>query len=200
MPTTKRVRTALVAALTPMVMICVAAPAASAQLPEAPPIQTYPGDPGRLGDPASWRTPEFNRDNGMVSIGAEFAYAGGYSGTGTNIGVVDSGFFAGHLREHGSLATNYAVGDRARTREHRVRRVHSGSALVVVVVAVTAADTATDPIRRGLARPTVRARASRSPVRPRARRERERAGRGCGRPTTSCGRTEPAGRPRRSRT
>jgi autotransporter-associated beta strand protein len=112
MPTTKRVRTALVAALTPMVMICVAAPGASAQLPEAPPIQSYPGDPGRLGDPASWRTPEFNRDNGMVSIGAEFAYAAGYSGTGANIGVVDSGFFAGHMREHGSLATNYAVGDR----------------------------------------------------------------------------------------
>ena len=112
MPTSKRVRSALVAALTPMVMICVAAPAASAQLPEAPPIQTYPGDPGRLGDPASWRTPEFNRDNGMVSIGAEFAYAAGYSGTGVNIGIVDSGFFAGHMREHGSLDTNYAVGDR----------------------------------------------------------------------------------------
>ena len=29
-----------------------------------------------------------------------------------NIGIVDSGFFAGHMREHGSLDTNYAVGDR----------------------------------------------------------------------------------------
>ena len=77
-----------------------------------PPIESYVGDPGHLGDPASWRTPEFLRDNGMVSIGAEFAYAAGYSGTGENIGMVDSGTFAGHVREHGSLDTNYAVGDR----------------------------------------------------------------------------------------
>jgi subtilase-type serine protease len=75
-------------------------------------IQSYEGDPGRLGDPASWRTPEFLRDNGMLSLGAEFAYAAGYSGTSTNIGIVDSGFFAGHVREHGSLDTNYAIGDR----------------------------------------------------------------------------------------
>ena len=47
-----------------------------------------------------------------MSIGAEFAYAAGYSGAGMNIGLVDSGFFAGHMREHGSLDTNYAVGDR----------------------------------------------------------------------------------------
>jgi autotransporter-associated beta strand protein len=77
-----------------------------------PPIQTYVGDPGQLGDPASWRTPEFLRDNGMVTIGAEYAYAAGYSGTGMNIGMVDSGTFAGHMREHGSLATGYAIGDR----------------------------------------------------------------------------------------
>ena len=29
-----------------------------------------------------------------------------------NIGIVDSGSFAGHMREHGSLDTNYTVGDR----------------------------------------------------------------------------------------
>ena len=44
----------------------------------------------------------------MVSIGAEFAYAAGYSGAGQNIGMVDSGTFAEHQREHGSLDTNYA--------------------------------------------------------------------------------------------
>jgi autotransporter-associated beta strand protein len=77
-----------------------------------PPIETYEGDPGQLGDPASWRTPEFLRDNGLVSIGAEFAYAAGYSGTGMNIGMVDSGYFAGHMREHGSLDTDYEIGDR----------------------------------------------------------------------------------------
>jgi autotransporter-associated beta strand protein len=77
-----------------------------------PPIESYAEDPGRLGDPASWRTPEFLRDNGMISIGAEYAYAAGYAGQGMNIGMVDSGFFAGHMREHGSLDTGYTVGDR----------------------------------------------------------------------------------------
>ncbi len=109
-----RVKSALiVAVVVPMVVACVVAQPASAQLSAAPPpIKTYAGDPGRPGDPASWRTPEFIRDNGLLSLGAEFAYSAGYSGTGMNIGIVDSGFFAGHVREHGSLDTNYAIGDR----------------------------------------------------------------------------------------
>ena len=110
---TKRVKSARIVALVPMVVACVAAQPAQAQLSEPPPpIGSYAGDPGRPGDPASWRTPEFLRDNGMLSIGAEFAYAAGYSGAGMNIGIVDSGAFAGHMREHGSLDTNYTIGDR----------------------------------------------------------------------------------------
>ncbi|MBC6460184.1 S8 family serine peptidase [Actinomadura sp. HBU206391] len=115
MSTTKHVRTALIAALTSMVVVgpCVVAQPAMAQGSKAPPpIKSYVGDPGRLGDPASWRTAEFNRDAGLVSIGAEFAYADGYAGGGMNIGIVDSGVFAGHVREHGSLDTDYATGDR----------------------------------------------------------------------------------------
>jgi subtilase-type serine protease len=96
-----------------MVMTCVAAESAVAQLSAPPaPIESYAGDPGRPGDFKSWRTDEFLRDNGMLSIGAEFAYAAGYAGGGMNIGIVDSGTFAGHVREHGSLDTNYAIGDR----------------------------------------------------------------------------------------
>ena len=110
MSTAKRVKTALIVALTVAMMAGVPALAQFSGAP--PPIQSYEGDPGQLGDPASWRTPEFLRDNGMISIGAEFAYAAGYAGGGMNIGIVDSGFFAGHMREHGSLATNYAIGDR----------------------------------------------------------------------------------------
>jgi autotransporter-associated beta strand protein len=106
--TAKRVTITLVAALASASALAVAPPAATAQVR----LTTYEGDPGRLGDPASWRTPEFDRDVGLVSIGAEFAYAAGYDGTGMNIGLVDSGFFAGHVREHGSFATSYAVGDR----------------------------------------------------------------------------------------
>jgi hypothetical protein len=55
---------------------------------------------------------EFNRDADLVSIGAEFAYAACHSGTGMNIVIVDSGFLAGHVREHGSLDTKYATRDR----------------------------------------------------------------------------------------
>ena len=103
----------LLVALPAMAVPCVVTQPALAGLSVPPaPIESYVGDPGRLGDPASWRTPEFLRDNGLVSIGAEFAYAAGYSGAGMNIGMVDSGTFAGHVREHGSLDTNYAVGDR----------------------------------------------------------------------------------------
>ena len=112
MSTTKRVKTSLAAALVPVVMLCLAAPAQAQLSVPPPPIKSYEGDPGTLGDPASWRTPEFLRDNGMLSIGAEFAYAAGYAGAGMNIGIVDSGTFAGHMREHGSLDTNYTVGDR----------------------------------------------------------------------------------------
>ncbi|MFI0447471.1 S8 family peptidase [Actinomadura sp. 6N118] len=113
MATRKRVRTARMVALTSMGMLpFVVAQSAMAQPYKPPPIKSYEGDPGRLGDPASWRTPEFNRDAGLVSIGAEYAYAGGYAGQGQNIGVVDSGVFAGHVREHGSLGTQYKVGDR----------------------------------------------------------------------------------------
>jgi autotransporter-associated beta strand protein len=111
--TTRHVKAARVAALTSMVVALggVAQPA-QARPAGPPPIKSYAGDPGRLGDPASWRTPEFGRDVGLVSIGAEFAYAAGHAGGGMNIGIVDSGFFAGHVREHGSLDTNYAIGDR----------------------------------------------------------------------------------------
>lgn len=59
-------------------------------------IVTYEGDPGTLGDPASWRTAEFLRDWGLRAIGAEYAYARGYSGFGVKVGAVDSGYFDLH--------------------------------------------------------------------------------------------------------
>ena len=110
---TRRVKSVPVAALVPMVLACAAAQPATAQLSAPPlPIKSYAGDPGTAGAPASWRTPEFLRDNGMLSLAAEFAYSAGYSGAGMNIGIVDSGSFTGHVREHGSLDTNYSIGDR----------------------------------------------------------------------------------------
>ena len=73
-------------------------------------LTTYPGDPGQLGDPASWRTPEFLRSYGLRSMGAEFAYAAGYSGQGVRIGLVDSGFYFGHPDLPSSRFTAVTVG------------------------------------------------------------------------------------------
>jgi outer membrane autotransporter protein len=52
-----------------------------------------------IGDPASWRTEEFNADWGKAAIGAEYAYALGYSGAGVKVGVLDSGVDADRWRE-----------------------------------------------------------------------------------------------------
>ena len=76
-----------------------------AQVPVVPPpIFSYPGDPGTLGNPPVWRTSEFLRDWGMRAVGAEFAYAAGFSGQNTNVGVVDSGYFLGWTTEHAGPA------------------------------------------------------------------------------------------------
>ena len=71
-------------------------------------IQSYAGDPGMIGSPASWRTAEFMRDWGLIAMGAEYAYAAGVSGAGIRIGEVDSGYDASHpefpaSRYHGVL-------------------------------------------------------------------------------------------------
>ncbi len=69
---------------------------ASFAAPHALAIVTYVGDPGTLGNAASWRTAEFNRDWGLLSIGAEYGYAAGASGDGIKVGLVDSGYYAPH--------------------------------------------------------------------------------------------------------
>ena len=73
-------------------------------------ITSYPGDPGQLGNPASWRTPEFLRSYGLRAMGAEFAYAAGYAGEGVRIGLVDSGFYFAHPELPASRFTPVAVG------------------------------------------------------------------------------------------
>src|SRR5262245_37538100 len=101
----KHAKPALIVAMAPVVVLGLAAQPAQAQSSTPPPITSYPGDPGLPGDPASWRTPEFQADNGLVTIGAEYAYAAGFAGGGMNIGLVDSGYYAGHEREHGNRYT-----------------------------------------------------------------------------------------------
>ncbi|UQS16384.1 autotransporter serine protease [Pseudomonas sp. HS6] len=51
---------------------------------------------GKPGDPASWRSAEFQRDWGLGRMQADQAYAAGITGKGVKIGALDSGFYAAH--------------------------------------------------------------------------------------------------------
>lgn len=106
--------------LTGLVLACfAAAPAYS--------ITTYPGDPGQVGNPASWRTPEFMRSYGLRAMGAEFAYAAGYSGQGVRIGLVDSGFFFGAPDLPASRFTAVNVGAQSGTWNQAYNDSHGTS-------------------------------------------------------------------------
>ncbi|OTA19312.1 autotransporter [Xenorhabdus beddingii] len=51
---------------------------------------------GRLGDPASWHTPEFVAEWGLGAIHADAAYARGYTGKGIKLGIFDQVVYAKH--------------------------------------------------------------------------------------------------------
>jgi autotransporter-associated beta strand protein len=96
LPTPRLKKTPIAAAIS-LLLGSAASPGLMAQLIPGPAaITTYATDPGRPGDPATWRTNEFLRDWGMRVVGAEFAYAAGYAGASMNIGVVDSGYLITH--------------------------------------------------------------------------------------------------------
>ncbi|MBE0833949.1 autotransporter domain-containing protein, partial [Escherichia coli] len=51
---------------------------------------------GRPGDPASWRSAEYQQDWGLERMRADQAYAAGFDGQGVKIGEMDSGFDPSH--------------------------------------------------------------------------------------------------------
>ncbi|MBV4455562.1 MULTISPECIES: autotransporter serine peptidase EprS [Pseudomonas] len=53
-------------------------------------------EPGQPGNPASWRSAEYQSDWGLGRMKADEAYAAGISGKGVKIGALDSGFDANH--------------------------------------------------------------------------------------------------------
>lgn len=62
----------------------------------AAPARAQTAESGRIGNPESWRTEEFNADWGLGAIGAEYAYARGLSGRGVRLGLFDSGSALAH--------------------------------------------------------------------------------------------------------
>ncbi|CAI2011662.1 Extracellular serine protease precursor [Serratia entomophila] len=51
---------------------------------------------GKAGDPASWRSSEFNAEWGLGAIHADQAYAAGYTGKGVKLGIFDQPVYAKH--------------------------------------------------------------------------------------------------------
>ncbi|QIO29931.1 autotransporter outer membrane beta-barrel domain-containing protein [Serratia marcescens] len=51
---------------------------------------------GQAGDPASWRSSEFNAEWGLGAIHADQAYAAGYTGKGIKLGIFDQPVYAKH--------------------------------------------------------------------------------------------------------
>ncbi|HHC5020746.1 TPA: autotransporter outer membrane beta-barrel domain-containing protein [Serratia marcescens] len=51
---------------------------------------------GKAGDPASWRSSEFNAEWGLGAIHADQSYAAGYTGKGIKLGIFDQPVYAKH--------------------------------------------------------------------------------------------------------
>ncbi|RYM47243.1 S8 family serine peptidase, partial [Serratia proteamaculans] len=75
---------------------------------------------GKIGDPASWRSNEFNANWGLGAIHADEAYAAGYTGKGQKVGIFDT-----PVNKHpeftgdGKLVNVVTQGNRAYTDPHR---------------------------------------------------------------------------------
>jgi subtilase-type serine protease len=75
-----------IALLTGALMLGVASKALAQVAPPAPYV-----DPGKLGDPDSWKTDESKSDWGLATINAQYAYALGITGAGIRLGDFDTG-------------------------------------------------------------------------------------------------------------
>ena len=95
-----------------------AAPAAGRLIAE-PATAAYV-EAGRPGDPASWRSAEYQQDWGG-RMRADQAYAAGIDGQGVKIGEMDSGFDPSHP-DTPRLALPAGDGQRHLCRRHAVQR------------------------------------------------------------------------------
>lgn len=65
---------------------------------------------GTPGDPASWRSDEFNADWGLAAMGADYAYARGLTGKGVRLALFDSGSALAHPEFAGRNTSSITIG------------------------------------------------------------------------------------------
>lgn len=70
---------------------------------------------GTPGDPASWRSDEFNADWGLAAMGADYAYARGLTGKGVRLALFDSGSALAHPEFAGRNTSSITIGDNCAT-------------------------------------------------------------------------------------
>lgn len=68
-------------------------------------------EPGRIGDAASWVTPEFQLDYGLGQINAQYAYARGLTGKGVLAGLLDDGVDFRHSEFAGKTNISITAAD-----------------------------------------------------------------------------------------
>ena len=66
---------------------------------------------GRIGDAASWATPEFRLDYGLTQINAQYAYARGLTGKGIRAGTLDDGVEFRHTEFAGKNNASITAAD-----------------------------------------------------------------------------------------
>src|SRR5690606_21200015 len=77
--------------------------------PSAPPADYV--EPGVVGDPDSWVTPEFQQDYGLGMMNAHHAYARGLTGAGISAGLLDDGVQLEHSESGGKNNRSIAIAD-----------------------------------------------------------------------------------------
>ncbi len=68
-------------------------------------------EPGRVGNVASWETPEFKQDYGLGQMNAQYAYARGLTGKGIRAGLLDDGVEFRHTEFAGKNNASITAAD-----------------------------------------------------------------------------------------
>ncbi|MYK38305.1 MAG: S8 family serine peptidase [Gammaproteobacteria bacterium] len=92
-------------------------PPAAPQQPDRPDPTSFPDDPGLTAAQESERmaisgSPEFASQWSLSAIGADYAYARGYTGAGVTVGIIDSGVDPNHSAIAGKLHPSSGVASR----------------------------------------------------------------------------------------